>query len=84
VRRALDRVAVTAANDLNVDREEQHNSSPISGLDPSTPVTPGAEYRRGYTTIHEREELLHGAAQKRSSGSWNTRWRRGISRCLRS
>jgi VWFA-related protein len=61
VRTALNRVAVTAPNDLNVDREDQHTSSRISGLDPSTPVTPGAEYGRGFTTIHEREELLHGS-----------------------
>jgi len=59
VRNALNRVAVTAPNDLNVDREEQHTSSRISGLDPSSPVTPSAEYGRGYTTIGERERLLH-------------------------
>jgi VWFA-related protein len=60
VRSALNRVAVTASNDLNVDREEPRTSSRISGLDPSTPITAGAEYGRGYTTIHEREQLLRG------------------------
>jgi VWFA-related protein len=59
VRHALERVAVTAPNEMNVDREEQRTSSRIAGLDPASPVTPGAEYGRGYTTIHERERLLH-------------------------
>jgi VWFA-related protein len=62
VRRALDVVAVTAPTDLSVDREQTRASARTAGLDPSTPVTPGAEYSRGYTTIHEREELLYNAA----------------------
>ena len=60
VRNALNRVAVTAPNDMNLDREQTRTSSRIAGLDPATPVTPGAEYARGYTSIDEREKLLHG------------------------
>ena len=61
VRSALNRVAVTASNDLNVDREEPRTSSRISGLDPSTPVTAGAEYGRGSTTNPlERDRHLRG------------------------
>src|SRR6185437_1866911 len=60
LRAALARVATTAANDMSLDREHSRTSSRIAGLDPSTPVTAGAEYGRGYTmTIAERERLLH-------------------------
>ena len=61
IRRAIDRVASTAPNEMSVDREQARTSSRIAGLDPSTPVTANPEYGRGYTTIHEREALLHGS-----------------------
>ena len=59
LRKALERIARTAPNELSVDREQLRTSSRIAGLDPSTPVTPGAEFARGYTTVGEREQLLH-------------------------
>jgi VWFA-related protein len=58
VRSALNRVAISAPNDMNIDREQTRTSSRIAGLDPSTPVTAGAEYGRGSTTIAEREKSL--------------------------
>lgn len=59
IRGALNRVAVTAPNDLHADAERTRASSRVAGLDPATPVTAGAEYLRGWTTIAEREQLLH-------------------------
>jgi VWFA-related protein len=59
LRRAIDRVAATAANNLSADAERARRSKKIQGLDPSDPPTAGAEYGAGFTTVAEREKRLH-------------------------
>jgi VWFA-related protein len=82
VRQALNRVAVSALNDLLVDAEQSRVSSRIQGLDPSTPVTPGAESGRGYTTIGERDKLLHGKDPDSKLREMEYRMEEGYTRML--
>ena len=63
LRRAVDRVATTASNNLSADAERARASARVQGLDPATPVTAGAEYALGSTTIADREARLYGAPQ---------------------
>jgi len=60
LRVALDRVGQTATSNLSVDEERKRASVRTQGLDPSTPVTPGAEYGRGWTTLGEYDQRLYG------------------------
>jgi VWFA-related protein len=62
LRAALDGVAVTATSNLSAAAERARTTSRSAGLDPSTPVTPGAEEPRGWTTVAEHEQRLYGAS----------------------
>jgi VWFA-related protein len=62
LRAAIDRVANTASNNLSVDEQRKRASVRTQGLDPLTPVTAGAEYTQGWTTVAEREQRLYGAS----------------------
>ena len=59
LRAAIDRVAMTAPNTMSLAAERQARSSRTQGLDPSDPVTAGAESGRGYTTVADREKWLN-------------------------
>jgi VWFA-related protein len=82
LRRAIDRVATTASDNLLTDAERARVSSRIQGLDPSTPVTAGAEYGRGSTTIAERERLLHSPDPESMLRNMEYRMEEGYSRML--
>jgi VWFA-related protein len=60
LRAAIDRVAITPTSNLSVDEERKRASLRTQGLDPATPVTGGAEYGQGWTTVAEREQRLYG------------------------
>ena len=60
LRRAVDRVAVTASNNLSPDAERKRATLRTQGLDPAAPVTAGAESALGWTTIADREARLYG------------------------
>jgi len=61
LRSAIDRVASTPTSNLSVDEQRKHASLRTQGLDPLTPVTAGAEYTLGWTTVAEREQRLYGS-----------------------
>ena len=60
LRAAIDRVASTPTSNLSVEEQRKHASVRTQGLDPLTPVTAGAEYTQGWTTVAEREQRLYG------------------------
>src|SRR5436190_15366802 len=51
LRSAIDRVANTATSNLSVEEQRKRASLRTQGLDPLTPVTAGAEYTQGWTTV---------------------------------
>lgn len=63
LRAAIDRVANTPTSNLSVEEQRKRASLRTQGLDPATPVTAGAEYGQGWTTVAEREQRLYGGAQ---------------------
>jgi VWFA-related protein len=60
LRRAIDRVAMTASNNLSPEAERTRTPARTQGLDQATPVTAGAEYASGAVSIAEREARLYG------------------------
>jgi hypothetical protein len=65
LRRAIDRVAMTAANNLSPEAERTRTPARTQGLDQATPFTAGAEYASGAVSIAEREARAlrrHGGA----------------------
>jgi VWFA-related protein len=60
LRRAIDRVAMTASNNLSPEAERTRTPVRTQGLDQATPVTAGAEYTSGAVSIAEREARLNG------------------------
>ena len=57
LRRAIDRVAGTAPSNLSPEAERSLDADP-GGLDPSVPVTAGAEYADNYVSVADREHRL--------------------------
>jgi VWFA-related protein len=60
LRAAIDRVARTAPSNLSPEAERMRSTARTAGLDPESPVTAGAEYGQGWTTIAEHEQRLYG------------------------
>lgn len=60
LRAALDHIATTAPSNLSPEAERKRSTSRTSGLDPETPITAGAEYGQGWTTVAEHERRLYG------------------------
>ena len=58
LRRAIDRVAGTAPSNLSPEAERSRNRPNSGGLDPSVPVTAGAEYADNYVSVADREHRL--------------------------
>jgi VWFA-related protein len=59
LRKALDGVATMAPSNLSPADERSRSSSRTAGLDPSAPVTAGAEEAIGWTTVAEHEQRLY-------------------------
>ncbi len=60
LKRAIDRVAMTASNNLSPEAERTRAPVRTQGLDQATPITAGAEYASGAVSIAEREARLNG------------------------
>ena len=60
LRSALERLAVTASSNLSPQQTRTQSTGRTAGLDTETPVTAGAEYGQGWTTIAEHEQRLYG------------------------
>jgi VWFA-related protein len=63
LRRAIDRVAMTASNNLSPEAERTRTPARTQGLDQATPFTAGAEYASGAVSIAEREARLYGGTE---------------------
>jgi VWFA-related protein len=62
LRRAIDQIASTAPTNLNPEAERARSRSNTQGLDPSAPVTAGAEYADNYVSVADREHRLANMA----------------------
>jgi VWFA-related protein len=60
LRGAVERVVMTASNNLSPEAERTRTPVRTQGLDQATPVTAGAEYGSGAVSIGEREARLNG------------------------
>jgi VWFA-related protein len=73
LRRAIDRVAMTASNNLSPEAERTRTPVRTQGLDQATPFTAGAEYASGAVSIAEREARLNGGGGSDPSEALLTR-----------
>jgi VWFA-related protein len=62
LRSALNRFAQTAPNNLSADAEKGRTRPHTEGMDPSVPLTAGAESGAGFTTVADREKRLRAGA----------------------
>jgi VWFA-related protein len=82
VRAAIDIVAKTASNNLSAEAERKRSPSRLQGLDPSTPVTAGAESQQGWTTVADREQRLYGGDNEKLLTQLALRMEEGYGRFL--
>jgi VWFA-related protein len=60
LRKGVKVAAARPSDNFSVNAERSRTTPRTQGLDPATPVTAGAEYAAGWTTIGEREARLNG------------------------
>ena len=60
LRAAIERIALTAPGNLSPQDARKQSIERSAGLDAETPVTAGAEYGQGWTTLAEHEQRLYG------------------------